>query len=586
VLIPSFQFGGMEHAGAILYNASGLLLDESATQDQQLARANVISHETAHMWFGDLVTMRWFDDVWMKEVFANFFAAKIVNPSFPALNHDLRFLMSHYPAAYEIDRTRGANPIRQHLDNLRNAGSLYGNIIYDKAPIVMRQLEALLGEEAFRDGLREYLKRYAFANATWPDLIRLLDERTDEDLQAWSRAWVEEPGRPTLRTDVRTEGGRLTALRFTQSDPRNRGLTWNQRLEVVLGYDKEVQTIEAVMNGPVVSLADAAGRPAPRFVLANGGAVAYGLFELDPVSRPTLLASLPEIPSALTRGSAWVTLWDEVLELHVAPLDFMELLLRALPPESDELNVQQMLSYLRSTYWRLLSADTRARLAPRVEATLRDGLARAPTTSRKAAYFSALRNIALTPETVAFLERVWRKRESVPGLTLAETDESALALDLAVREVTGWDEILQGQLGRIQNADRRERFAFLVPALSADPASRDRFFAGLADLSNRRHEPWVIDGVTYLNHPLRAEASERYLRPSLELLREIQRTGDIFFPKRWLDAAFNGHHSSHAAATVREFLDDQREYPPQLRQIIQQSADPLFRAAAILKPGS
>ena len=148
----------MEHAGKILYNASGLLLDESATQNQLLGRASVIAHETAHMWFGDLVTMRWFNDVWMKEVFANFMAAKIVNPSFPTVNHELRFLLSNYPAAYEVDRTAGANPIRQPLDNLHEAGSLYGAIIYQKAPVVMRHLEALLGDETFRDGLREYLK--------------------------------------------------------------------------------------------------------------------------------------------------------------------------------------------------------------------------------------------------------------------------------------------------------------------------------------------------------------------------------------------------------------------------------------------
>ena len=146
VLIPAFQFGGMEHAGKILYNASGLLLDESATQNQLLGRASVISHETSHMWFGDLVTMRWFNDVWMKEVFANFMAAKIVNPSFPDVNHDLRFLLNNYPSAYVVDRTAGANPIRQPLDNLQEAGSLYGNIIYQKAPVVMRHLEAILGK--------------------------------------------------------------------------------------------------------------------------------------------------------------------------------------------------------------------------------------------------------------------------------------------------------------------------------------------------------------------------------------------------------------------------------------------------------
>ena len=152
VLIPSFQFGGMEHPGAIFYNANSLLLDESATQGQLLGRASLISHETAHMWFGDLVTMRWFNDVWMKEVFANFMAAKIVNPSFPDVNHELRFLLQHYPSAYDVDRTEGANPIRQPLANLNEAGSLYGAIIYQKAPIVMRQLEILIGADALRDG--------------------------------------------------------------------------------------------------------------------------------------------------------------------------------------------------------------------------------------------------------------------------------------------------------------------------------------------------------------------------------------------------------------------------------------------------
>jgi aminopeptidase N len=581
VLIPSFQFSGMEHAGAVLYNASSLLLDQTATQDQQLARANTIAHETAHMWFGDLVTMRWFDDVWMKEVFANFFAAKIVNPSFPTLNHTLRFLVAHYPASYDIDRTVGANPIRQRLDNLRDAGSLYGNIIYDKAPIVMRQLEALIGEEAFKKGLRDYLKRYSFGNATWPDLIRILDDRTKEDLQAWSHAWVEEPGRPTIRTSIRTDAGRVTDLRFTQSDPRNRGLVWNQKLDVVLGYDNDFRTLEVPTNGPVAAVANATGLPAPRYVLPNGGAFGYGFFELDARSRRALLAGLPDIPDALTRGSAWVTLWDALLERHITPVDFVELELRALPRESDELTVQLVLAYLRSSYWRLLSEEARAHLAPRVEAALREGLTRARTTSLKAAYFSALRNVALTADTISFLERVWRRREAVPGLTLSENDESALALELAVREVPAWNAILQEQLSRIQNSDRRDRFAFAIPALSADVETRDRFFAGLRDVANRRHEPWVIDAVAYLNHPLRAKASEHYLRPSLDLLQEIQRTGDIFFPKRWLDATFNGHNSSQSAATVRDFLETHQEYPARLTQIILQSADLMFRAAAI-----
>ena len=202
-LVPAFQFGGMEHPGAVFYNAAALLLDESATQNQRLERASMIAHETAHMWFGDLVTMTWFTDVWMKEVFANFMAAKIVNPSFPDVNHDLRFLHAYYPLAYDVDRTAGTNAIRQPLDNLKDAGTLYGAIIYQKAPIVMRQLETLMGADAFRDGLREYLRAHQFGNASWPDLIALLDARTPADLATWSHAWVEERGRPIVRDGAR-----------------------------------------------------------------------------------------------------------------------------------------------------------------------------------------------------------------------------------------------------------------------------------------------------------------------------------------------------------------------------------------------
>ena len=250
VAIPAFQFGGMEHAGKILYNASGLMLDESATQNQLLGRASVIAHETAHMWFGDLVTMRWFNDVWMKEVFANFMAAKIVNPSFPTVNHDLRFLLSNYPSAYEVDRTPGANPIRQQLDNLNEAGSMYGAIIYQKAPVVMRHLEALLGADNFRDGLRDYLKAHAFANATWSDLITVLDARTPVDLQEWSRAWVDQPGRPTIETELDDQAtARSARLAFRQSDPLGRKLVWPQQLRVTIGTPSGARDAERRPEG-------------------------------------------------------------------------------------------------------------------------------------------------------------------------------------------------------------------------------------------------------------------------------------------------------------------------------------------------
>ena len=582
LLVPSFQFGGMEHPGAIFYNASGLLLDPSATQNQKLGRASVIAHETAHMWFGDLVTMRWFDDVWMKEVFANFMAAKIVNPSFPEINHDLRFLFAHYPAAYDVDRTAGTNAIRQKLDNLNEAGSLYGAIIYQKAPIVMRQLEMMLGEDVFRDGVREYLTAHAFGNATWTDLIRLLDARTPEDLQAWSGAWVEEAGRPVFTmAGMRVDGESFTAGWIQQDPVPARGLLWSQPLTIAVGYPDRQETIDLhFTRREVHAVRPHLDRRQPLYVLPTGGGLGYGDFVLDPASRQYLTSHLADVPDALTRGAALVTLWEEMLGGRIEPAAIAQMLATALPRETDELNVQRMLSYLERAFWKFLPASERETRAPALERMLRGGLHAAKTPSVKSAWFNALRDTALTRDTLAWLGRVWAQTEAVPGLTLAEPDYITLAQQLAVREVDEWRRILDEQAARIQNPDRKARFEFVRPALSSDPAERDRFFAGLKDVGNRRREAWVLEAVSYLHHPLRAAQAEGYIPPSLALLREIQQTGDIFFPKRWMDATLGGHASPSAARMVRSFLERlPAGYPERLRRIVLSAADELFRAS-------
>jgi aminopeptidase N len=582
ILIPSFQFGGMEHAGAILYNASGLMLDESATQNQLLNRASTIAHETAHMWFGDLVTMQWFNDVWMKEVFANFMAAKIVNPSFPTVNHELRFLLSNYPDAYSVDRTAGSNPIRQPLSNLNDAGQLYGAIIYEKAPIVMRQLEMIVGEQPFRDGLRDYLKKYAFGNATWLDLIRILDAKTPDNLAAWSRAWVEERGRPEFTTTVRlTKRDTIQRLTVTMNDPLRRRLIWPQRMRVTLGYADHQKDLNVYANARETVVREANGLPKPLFILPNGGGLGYGLFLLDEPSATYLLANMARIGDALTRGAAWVTLWDNVLEGRVSPGAFIDAAMRALPDESDEQNAQRVLAYVSRAFWRYFPQEERLARAPSMEAALRAGIARAGTTSLKSAWFSTFRDDVLTRDGESWLERVWQRDETIPGLPFVETDEIAMAMELAVREVPGWQQILQTQLDRTENPDRKARFAFVMPALSADPQVRGAAFERFRALENRRREPWVSESLAYLNHPLREQDSERFIRPGLELLEDIQRTGDIFFPANWTSSILWGHRSPHAASVVRDFLAEELQFPERLRWTVLSAADDLFRAAAL-----
>ena len=569
--VPSFQFGGMEHPGAVWYRANGLFLDPSATQNELLGRASLIAHETAHMWFGDLVTMRWFNDVWMKEVFANFMAAKIVEPAFPEVDHRLRFYLAHHASAYAVDRTAGANPIRQPLENLNDAASLYGAIIYQKAPIVMRQLEQLIGPEVMQTGLRRYLDRFRYGNATWTDLIGILDQLSPADLARWSHAWVEEPGRPTIPV---ARDPAAAAVRVSQRDDwPGRDLRWEERL--TLGYPSR-DTLVRVS----VDLGDSAVRvplpgaaTPPAFVLPGIDGLSYGRFVLDSASRTALLRDLPALADPLARAVGWNTLSESARYGSTPPAALVDLALRSLAVERNPLLIDRFLGGLGDVYWTDLARGQRDSAAPAVEALLWRGLAREPTPGRKLSYFNALVALAVTPASVDRLTRIWAGQDPLPGLPLAERQYTALAEALALRSVPDADSILDAQEARIDNPDRLARFRFVRPSLSADSARRDSVFQSLADPANRRHEPWVLSALGYLNHPLRGPGSERYIEPALNLMEQVKATGDIFFPLAWASASLSSHRSAETTALLERWLAARPDYPPRLRGKILQAGE-------------
>lgn len=561
-IIPAFQYGGMEHPGAIQYNAESLFLDEDPSQPQLLGRANLIAHETAHMWFGDLVTMRWFDDVWTKEVFANFMAAKIVNPSFPGIDHELDFLLQSFPSAYAVDRTEGANPIRQHLANLDEAGSLYGAIIYSKAPIMMRQLEATMGETAFQHGIRDYLATFAGGNASWPELVAILDKRSPQDLGAWSQVWVETPGRPHF--ELSADGKDLL-----QRDPAGNGRAWPQ----VFGVKGDSETALNV-SGATTRL------PRVGELMFDSDGKGYGLFPID----PPLIASRWASMSGLERGAQLVNHYEQMLEGNpaAAPPAHYDFLLDQMPGETSELLLGEMLGQMSHIYWSLLPDDARGARAPAIEAVLwaRANDVGLPASTRKL-MLRSLQGFAQTDFALSRLELVWRGELALPGVSLSEREQIDLAASLALRLPERAQTILDVQAAHIANPDQQRRFAYLRPALSPDPAVRDAFFASLAKEENRATESWVLDALGYLHHPLRRAQSQAYVLPSLDLLEEIQRTGDIFFPGDWIARTLASHTDPAVAQTVRDFLATRPQYSPQLRMKILQAADPLFRAVRL-----
>lgn len=554
IILPGFQYGGMEHTGATLYNDRQMFLSDNPTLDEQLRRTQLIAHETAHMWFGDYVTMCWFDDVWTKEVFANYFAARMAEPLYTDINHRLNRLKTYTTSALREDRTLGSNSIRQELDNMQNAGLIYGQIIYNKAPIVMDKLVELMGEEQFQSGIRDYLHTYAYGNATWPELIAILDKYTEEDLATFSDVWVHQKGMPHISIEIGTE-----EIIFTQSDPYNRGTLWTQSFSSRIIYsDGREELIDLTMrdgehrvakDGDIVAL------------LPNSCGRGYGLFIPDAKSREWIMANFATLEDELLRESLVITLHECYQHDIITAEQWLHFILRNIGTEPNYLIASTLNDYLagamievhnpeaENSLWRVICTHNNPSLSRRLTMTLAHAMV------SKHSY-----------------ERIYKLWESMSNPQLDEQDYTTLAYELALRIPAQAEHILATQRTRISNPDRIAQFDYISRAITADKAERDALFEWLlSEPSHRRPEPWAATALSYLCHHTRQTDSFNYIYRGLEALKEIQRTGDIFFPSNWLKALLGGHHSDKATQEVERFLKNNLDYPALLKNKILQN---------------
>ena len=560
IILPGFQYGGMEHTGATLYNDTRMFLSEHPTLDEELARAKLIAHETAHMWFGDFVTMDWFNDVWTKEVFANYFAACITEPLFPSVNHSLNWIKTYTAASLAEDRTLGSNSIRQPLDNLRNAGLIYGNIIYNKAPVMMQKLVEIMGEEAYQEGIREYLKAHAYGNATWDDLIAILDAKSEEDLATFSDVWVNQKGMPHI-----TFTNRCGQLEIRQRDPLNRGLLWPQRFQITFLGD-ESTTVEVNLNKETYALTVPLGTQA---ILPNTDGRGYGLFIPDEQSREWLLAHWQETTDDTTRQSLLMMLYENYQANLISDKEWMNALLNGLKTEKNALTASTICGYLGGPLQKLKDE--------KLEEQVWEWADKHPLASCRLQLTRSLISNAQATQSINKLYRMW-ETQSHPMLN--ERDYMTMAYELALHLPEKYESIRDTQRKRITNPDRQRQFDFIVQAVTPDTLQMDAFFQSLMKAENRRIEPWAASALSYLNHPLRQPYSVKYIRPGLEILQEVQRTGDIFFPKNWANALLGNYKSKEAYQELQAFFKAHPDYPSLLKNKILQAAWPLYREAA------
>lgn len=540
IVLPGFQYGGMEHTGATLYNDTRIFLSPDAGIKEQMNRYNLLSHETAHMWFGDYVTMDWFDDVWTKEVFANYFSALMMKEKYPDVDNAFTFI-DYATAAYGVDRTEGTNAIKQPLDNLRDAGLIYGDIIYNKAPFVMNLLAQKMGPEAFCRGIRTYLNTYAYCNATWEDLIALLDGLCPDDLTTWSRAWVQEKGMPHYRFVQDT---------LQEEDPLGRGVTWPQEV-----------TVTALTHG------------GSTYRIPNLDGRAYGYFELPDSTLHFLMDhAIYPLPDASQAG-ALALLNENYYNGRLDPETYINFCLRYmeyLSTDNDQASIllfSQTAGYLSQL---MLYYPQTARKC-HSDQYLMNLLCSAPQKANRNRAFSCLIAHVQEETTLQTLYRMFVQPDTFPFLSLTEANLTALCYQLAARMPDKATEILQTQRERITHPDRLAQFDFISQAVRPDKARRMLCFRSLLKAENRRIEPWAAQALSYLNHPVYGEETLQYLRPALDILEEIQITGDIFFPSNWLAALLRSHTDKRAGEIVGEYLQDNPGLNPLLKAKVLQN---------------
>ena len=556
VLIPGFAYGGMEHAGATFLREESVLFRTAPTHSDHLNRDILLLHELTHQWFGDLTTMRWFDDLWLKEGFAQYMAYHALADLIPEEEEEIwaRFYQGIKPAAYAIDATKGTTPIYQDIANLKDAKSAYGAVVYSKAPGVIKQLWFVLGDEKFRDGLRLYLQEHAYGNAEWSDLVHAFERVSGKALQDWAAMWIRRRGMPQVDVDWSCDAQKqINHFSLRQHDVLGEGGIWPVATQMQFTYEDHAPLrMEARLNTERAEVPQAIGKACPEYVFLNDQDFGYGRFLLDERSRKAVVEHLGQVSDVFDRTLLWGSLWDAVREAEFAPREFLELELRLLPGESDEALVQSLIGHMTTGLHRYVSGETRRQIAPQAETLTADGMAHAKQQDFRILWFRGLRAIAESEQGRAQLKDLLNGKLTVPGVELRPLDRWTMVTALIALGDPEAETILAAEQKRDSTGDG-QKYAYVAQAARSQSVSKQHYFDDYSH-NAARPEDWIEQSLGAFNYWNQSELTQPFLKPALEALPEIKRERKIFFLLGWLNAFIGGQQSRAALAEVQEYL--------------------------------
>ncbi|MEV0171870.1 aminopeptidase N [Streptomyces sp. NPDC050803] len=345
--VPEYNLGAMENPGLVTFREEYIFRGK-VTQASYEARANVILHEMAHMWFGDLVTMVWWDDLWLKESFADFMGTFANVGATRFTDAWITFANRRKAWAYRADQLPSTHPVTADIRDLQDAKLNFDGITYAKGASVLKQLVAYVGQDAFLEGARRYFKRHAYGNTRLGDLLSVLGETSGRDMGAWARSWLQTAGVNSLTPQVLLDAeGRIDELAVLQEAAESHPELRPHRIAVGLyrradGVLKRYARAEVDVAGARTVVAELAGAEAPELVLVNDDDLTYCKTRFDATSLATLRTALGDLTDPLARALCWSALWNMTRDALLPARDFVDLVVRFAGRESD-VGVLQML---------------------------------------------------------------------------------------------------------------------------------------------------------------------------------------------------------------------------------------------------
>lgn len=581
LFVPEFKEGAMENAGAVTF-LEDYVFRSRVTDFSREARGETILHEMAHMWFGDLVTMRWWDDLWLNESFATWAGTEAQARATRWPNSWTTFTTAWKAWACKQDQLPSTHPIAADIPDIHAVEVNFDGITYAKGAAVLKQLVAYVGYDNFLAGVRAYFTAHSFGNATLADLLAALEETSGRDLGAWSREWLETAGVNTLRPDYETDAdGRFTSFTVRQEAAGAYPTLRSHRIAIGL-YSLtgeglvRTSSVKTDITGPATEVPELIGVQRPDLVLINDDDLTYAKIRLDEHSLRTAIASVGSFTSSLPAALVWAASWDMCRDGEMAARDYVRLVLGGVDSVRDISVVQTLLRQATVAAREYADPSWRAAGLDFIASSLRALLATAPAGSdHQLAYVRAFNSVATSAQHLEFLAGLLDGTAALEGLAVDTDLRWALLRRLVSRGVRG-EEAIDAELSR-DATDAGERHAAAcraaVPALEAKRETWETLTGGKLTIAMFRAT------ITGFADPDQPELVEPYRGEYFAALAGVWRDWSSAMAQDFVEYGYRiGAVDESTIAATDGYLASSPEPAAALRRLLVEGRDEVARA--------